>query len=93
MGDRIARKFSADLLDFIPLSGDQSIAEVNIPASWVGKSLRELSVRANFGINVIGLRHPGTEYLDTNLSPDYRFSEHDTLMVIGKSEHIARALR
>lgn len=93
MGDRIARKFSADLLDFIPLGGDQSIAEVNIPAAWVGKSLRELNVRANFGINVIGLRRIGSEYLDTNLSPDYRFSEHETLMVIGKSELIARALR
>ena len=90
MGDRIARKFSADLLDFIPLGGDQSIAEVNIPSSWVGKSLRELNVRAEYGINVIGLRRPGSDFLDTGLSPDYHFKGDETIMVIGMSEHIAR---
>lgn len=93
MGDRVARKFSADLLDFIPLGGDQSIAEVNVPASWVGKTLRELSVRANYGVNVIGLRKPGSSFLDTNLSPDYRFTENDALMIIGMSEKIARILK
>lgn len=93
MGDRIARKFSADLLDFIPLGGDQSIAEVNIPASWVGKSLRELNVRVNYGVNVIGLRKQGTDYIDTNLSPDYRFWENETIMVIGMSERIAGLLK
>ena len=93
MGDRIARKFSADLLDFIPLSGDQSIAEVNIPNPWVGKSLRELNVRANYGINVIGVREAGSDFLDTNLHPDRRFQENDTMMVIGMSENIARMLK
>lgn len=93
MGDRIARKFSADLLDFIPLGGDQSIAEVNIPAAWVGKSLRELNVRAAYGINVIGLRRPGSDFLDTGLSPDYAFRGDETIMVIGMSEHIARMQR
>lgn len=93
MGDRVARKFSADLLDFIPLSGDQSIAEVNIPPHWVGKSLRELNVRVQYGINVIGVRKPNLEFLDTNPNPDYRFCEGDGLMVIGMSENIARMLK
>lgn len=93
MGDRVARKFSADLLDFIPLGGDQSIVEVNIPASWVGKSLRELNVRVNYGVNVIGIRQNGTDFLNTNLQPDQRFYENDTLMVIGMSENIARMLK
>ncbi len=93
MGDRVARKFSADLLDFIPLSGDQSIVEVNIPASWVGKSLRELNVRVNYGVNVIGVRRIGSDFLDTNLDPNHRFCENDTLMVIGMSENIARMLK
>ena len=93
MGDRVARKFSADLLDFIPLSGDQSIVEVNIPLSWVGKSLRELNVRVNYGVNVIGIRKTGSDFLETNLNPDLRFKENDTLMVIGMSENIARMLK
>ncbi|MBQ1965704.1 MAG: TrkA family potassium uptake protein [Clostridia bacterium] len=93
MGERIARKFSADLLDFIPLSGDQSIAEINVPAGWIGKTLRELNVRAEHGVNVIGIRAPGTQFLDTNLNPDRRFGEKDTLMVIGRSKNIARMLQ
>ncbi len=93
MGDRVARKFSADLLDFIPLSGDQSIVEVNIPKAWVGKSLRELNVRVNYGVNVIGIRNAALDVLDTNLHPDRRFHENDTLMIIGMSENIARMLK
>ncbi len=93
MGDRIARKFSSDLLNFIPLPGDQSIAEVDIPASWVGKSLRELNIRVNYGVNVIGLRKQGSDFLDTSFQPDYRFSENETIMVIGMSEKIARMLK
>ncbi|MBO5213826.1 MAG: TrkA family potassium uptake protein [Clostridia bacterium] len=93
MGDRIARKFSADLLDFIPLGGDQSIVEINAPSPWVGKSLRELNVRVNYGVNVIGIRKDGAEFIDTNLDPDHRFDERDTLMVIGMSQNIARMLK
>lgn len=93
MGDRVARKFSSDLLDFIPLSGDQSIVEVNVPDSWVGKSLRELSVRVNYGVNVIGMRKPGSDFLDTGILPDYRFTDHDLVMVIGMSANIARMLK
>ena len=93
MGDRIARKFSADLLNFIPIGGNQSIVEVNIPTSWVGKSLRELNVRVNHGVNVIGLRKPGSDFLDTNLHPDHAFEANDTLMVVGMSENIARMLK
>lgn len=93
MGDRIARKFSADLINFIPLSGDQSIVEVNVPAPWVGKSLRELNVRANYGVNVIGIRKHLSDFLDTNIHPDHCFTEKDTLMIIGMSENIARMLK
>ena len=93
MGDRIARKFSADLINFIPLNGDQSIVEVNIPAGWVGKSLRELNVRANYGVNVIGVRKTDSDFLDTSLHPDLRFTEKDILMVVGMSQNIARMLK
>lgn len=93
MGDRIARKFSADLINFIPLNGDQSIVEVNIPSAWVGKSLRELNVRANYGVNVIGVRKPASDFLDTSLHPDHRFCAGDILMVVGMSSNIARMLK
>jgi trk system potassium uptake protein TrkA len=93
MGDRVARKFASDLLDFFPLSGDQSIVEIGVPPKWVGKSLRELGVRANYSVNVIGMRRAGSRFLDTSILPDYCFTEKDTLMVIGLSENIASMLK
>ena len=78
---------------FIPLSGEQSIAEVNVPKRWIGKTLRELDVRASYGVNVIGLRAEGSDLLNTAFHPDYRFSQGETLMVIGLSENIARMLK
>lgn len=90
MGDRIARKLSAGLKNYIPLDGGQSIGELTVPESWIGKNLRELNVRANHGLNVIAVRKHGSGILDTGFSPETVFEAGDELTVVGPEEKVAR---
>ena len=79
---RLARILhSHNVLDYIELSTDYGILEVPAPKSWVGKSLRELNVRAKLDINIIAVKNGER----TNVSPsaDYQISTGDVLAVLG----------
>ena len=72
---------SHNVLDYIELSQDYGILEVPAPKSWIGKSLKELNVRAKLGINIIAVEN-GSK---TNVSPagDYCVRPGDILAVLG----------
>lgn len=57
MGKRIAHNLvSGNLLEYIELSPDFSMAEILAEPSWAGKSLAELHLRDKLGINVVAVR-------------------------------------
>lgn len=57
MGVRVAHNLcSSNILDYIELSPDFSIAEIVSPQLWYGKSLKELNLRAEYGINVMAIK-------------------------------------
>ena len=79
---RLARTLNShNVLDYIELSEDFGILDVPAPKSWIGKSLRELNVRAKLGVNIIAVENGGK----TNVSPtaDYAVGEGDTLVMLG----------
>ena len=79
---RLARNlYSHNVLDYIELSRDYGILEIPAPKSWIGKTLKELNVRAKLGINIIAVKN-GAE---TNVSPsaDYAIRAEDVLAVLG----------
>ena len=82
---RLARGLhSRNVLDYIELSQDYGILEIPTPQSWVGKSLKELNVRARLGVNIIAVENGK----NTNISPaaDYRIQPEDILVVLGENE-------
>ena len=89
MGEKIAQQLSANgLEDYIKRSDDQSLVEIRVPEEWADKTLRELNVRAEYGVNVIAVKHG--EEADTDLSPDERLRREDTLMIAGSNKNISR---
>lgn len=87
MGVRVAQNLvSANVVDFIELSPDYSIAEIVATGSLVGKSLRQLSLRQRYGVNVVAIKR-GNEI---NVSPtaDDVIQANDVLVVIGGSASI-----
>ena len=79
---RLARTLNShNVLDYIELSENFGILDVPAPKSWIGKSLRELNVRAKLGVTIIAVENGGK----TNVSPtaDYAVGEGDTLVMLG----------
>src|SRR5687767_7336356 len=48
-----------NVLDYIELSGEYSIVEVPTPEEFVGKTLRDIGLRAKFGLTTIAIKHTG----------------------------------
>ena len=79
---RLARSLNShNVLDYIELSEDYGILELPAPRSWIGKSLKELNIRAKLGVNIIAVEN-GQK---TNVSPsaDYTIGEGDIMVVLG----------
>ncbi|MCK5146318.1 TrkA family potassium uptake protein [bacterium] len=57
MGDTIAKKLLAPgIHERIHLSTGHSLVELEAPKAFIGKTLKELSIRARFGVNVIAIQ-------------------------------------
>lgn len=85
--DKLARNLvSHNVLEYIELSEDYGILEVPAPKSWVGKTLRELNVRAKLGVNIIAV-NSGEK---TSVSPaaDYSIGAGDVLVVLGDTKSL-----
>lgn len=81
---RLARSlYSHNVLDYIELSEEYGILEVPAPKSWIGKTLKELNVRAKLGVNIIAVENSKK----TNVSPaaDYAIQMGDVLVVLGEN--------
>ena len=86
---RLARSLSSpNVLDYIELSNEYGIIEVPTPKSWMGKSLKELDVRAKLGINIIAIKRNGK--INTFPAGDYRFVDGDVIVVLGDESTMKR---
>ena len=72
---------STAFADWIELSSEYSMAEVVIPEKWVGRSLSELKIREQYGINVVGIIQ-GVQ-VDVTLDPYEPLPEGAILILIG----------
>ncbi|WCK55978.1 TrkA family potassium uptake protein [Aneurinibacillus sp. Ricciae_BoGa-3] len=89
MGIRVAHNLiSPNVLDFVELSPDYSVAEVSASEKMDGKTLIELNVRANFGVNVIAIKT--NHKFNIAPSPEDTIHKGDLLIVIGHNEDLKR---
>lgn len=87
MGIRTAHNLvSSSILEYIELSTDYSIIELNTPKVFIGKSLREMDLRHNFGVSLVAINR------DTKMiviPPDsIIMQEGDSMVVIGHNENL-----
>jgi trk system potassium uptake protein TrkA len=89
MGIRVAHNLVAsNILDFIELSSEYSMMEIKPLDEWHNKSLKDIRIRADYGINVVAIK---TEH-NINVSPsaDYVIKDSDVLVALGSSEDLSR---
>ncbi|MCR1949688.1 MULTISPECIES: TrkA family potassium uptake protein [unclassified Clostridium] len=89
MGVRVAHNLvSANILDYIELSEDYSVMEIQALDEWSGKTLNELRLRSKYGINVMAIKRGD----DVNLSPSAEdiVEDNDVIVAIGSAEDLNR---
>ncbi len=93
IAERSAVKYSNDnIFDYIELDDNYSINEITPISSWIGKSLRESDIRANYKISIIGIKDKDGN-LNIAPSPDYVISDNDHLVVIGHNDDIKKIIK
>lgn len=95
MAVRIAHSLVVpNVLDYIELSKDFSIVEVPAPAEFVGKTLRDIGLRARFGLTTIAIRHATRqgEAEASNIAPgpDDIIQAGDVLALLGSNERLGQ---
>ena len=89
MGKRVAHNLVAgNILDFIELSPDYSMVEVEPLDEWNGKTLAQLDLRNKLGINVIAIRRDG--HVDPSPMPGTVLFRGDRLLVMAGMDVIKK---
>lgn len=89
MGGRLARNLmGGDFVDLVELSKEFSMVEIQPRGEWLGKGLRELNVRGNYGLNVIGIKQ--NDELTVDMNPDTPLEKGMTLVIVGKNDDLVK---
>lgn len=92
------RLISPDILDRIPISKNQVLAEILIPKTFVNKNLQQLDLRRKFNITVISIKrdytsiddmgNPVKEEIVLAPKPEETLREKDVLVVVSDDKGI-----
>ena len=91
MALRIAKGLSIpNILDFVPLIEDYNLIQIGPPASFIGKTLKELDLRAKYNIFVIAVEELVPQNFVLLPSPNFKIKDSDVLIVLGKMENLKK---
>ncbi len=85
LASRISEK---GVIDYVRMGRNLSVQELVVPEDWRGHSLRELSVRAEYGVSVVGIHDTATDEMIVPPDPDDTLVHTDTLILAGTDEAI-----
>ena len=79
-----------NILDFIPLADEFDLVQVGPPREFVGKSLKQLNLRAKYNVHVIAIKELVPENFLLVPPASFVIKDSDILIMLGKSENIKR---
>ena len=90
--EKLAVRVSNDnLYDYVELDNEYFIYEIPALRQWLGKTIKQINIRAAFHIYIIGIKKDNkTDFLP---SVDYVFNIEDHLLVIGKKKDVDMILK
>jgi trk system potassium uptake protein len=91
MAHRLALKLtSPNILDFLPLEEEYTIAQVEPPPSFIGKTLMELELRKRYQVNVIAIKELVPERFIMVPDADFTVKDSDILIILGKESDLTK---
>lgn len=84
-----AIRYSSDhIFDYTQLDNGYAIFEIEVPASWVGRTVGEINIRKKYNINIMAVKRNGK--LDLTITPETLFAENEILLVLGNNRDIQK---
>lgn len=94
MGERVAHNLiGTNILEYIELSEEHSIIEFAVLQSWIGKDLRDLNLRAKYGVTVVAMRNRNEEGVNVSPKADTKIKEGDIIIVVGSNDDLRKLER
>lgn len=91
MALRLARSLSRpNILDFIPLSEEYDLIQVESPGEFIGKSLKELKLGARYNVYVIAIKESRSKDFILVPPADFNIQDGNILIMLGRSEDIKK---
>jgi trk system potassium uptake protein TrkA len=92
MGTRLAYNLtSTSILDFIELSEEYNVVEIQAPALWHNKSIIELNLRAKYKINILAIKSE-TEKINISPAGEDIIKPNDILIAIGEKNNLNKMI-
>lgn len=87
MGVRVAHNLaSSSIIDYIEISPEYSILEVQAMDKWQGKTLEELRLRNKYHVTVMAIKRESD--ITVSPGPKYRIEKGDVLVALGSADAI-----
>lgn len=93
VAERLAVRYGTarGIFDYVELTPEYGIYEIELPHGWAGHSILERQVRTRHNINILAIRHGRN--LFPMPGPEHVFTEGETLMVMGSERDIKALMR
>jgi len=88
MGERVAHLVTAKMIDFIEFDDGYAIGKTRAPGEAVGRTLAEAALRTRYGVTVVGVKRPGTDF--QRAVPETEVHAGDLLIVSGPTDLVER---
>ncbi|RUV67627.1 MAG: TrkA family potassium uptake protein [Mesorhizobium sp.] len=88
MGERVAHLVTGKMIDFIEFDDGFAIVKTRTPREAVGKTLAESGVRSKYGVTVVGVKRPRTDF--TYATPETVIELGDLLIVSGPTKLVEK---
>ena len=89
MAIRLAHRLeTTGMLDFVQLSEQVSISKLAVPAKMIGKTVVDVNLRGQFGLNIIAIENGGK--VNESVGPNTVFQKGDILFVSGGKDAVGK---
>lgn len=87
-----AMRYTTDhIFDYIEIDRQHAIFEVEIPESWVGKSIGELDIRRKYGINILATKQDGKT--NVTVTPSLVLTRDLTILALGEYRELQKCFQ
>lgn len=77
-------------IEVFQLDEEVVVVEFMVPTAWIGKSIRELAVRNQYQLNIIGYRNAEDQPLQSQFGPDFVWPADVRVMAVTDNQYLER---